>query len=66
MTLSRDLQLALVAGVIYAGTEVYLGDRYPLRDPIPLPTRMAFAGGLAVLCTLAASLLVKPDAGRLT
>lgn len=56
--MNRDLQLALTAGALYAGAEVFLGERYPLRDPMPLPVRMGVAGGLAVLCVVVASHLV--------
>lgn len=59
--MNRDLQLAFAAGALYAGAEVFLGERYPLRDPFPLPTRMAVAGGLAVLCVLVASQFVDND-----
>lgn len=56
--MSHDLKLALGAGALYAAAEVYLGDRYPLRDPFPLPARMAVAGGLAVLCVMVAAQFV--------
>lgn len=57
--MNRDLQLALTAGALYAGAEVFLGERYPLRDPMPLPVRMGVAGGLAVLCVVAASKVLR-------
>ena len=56
--MNRDMKLALAAGAVYAGAEVFLGEQYPLRDPVSLPVRMAVAGGLAVLATLLASQLV--------
>lgn len=60
------MQLALGAGLFYAASEIYLGDKFPLRDPVPLPTRMLFSGGLATLCVLVAAkvLIPAPVAGH--
>lgn len=60
--MNRDTKLAATAGLVYAGAEVWLGRKYPLAQPMPLPARMAVAGGLAVLSVLLASRLVKRDA----
>lgn len=61
--MSRDLQIAGTAAALYAATEIYLGHKYPLRDPMPLPTRMAVAGGLAFLTVIVAEKLVNDVAG---
>lgn len=56
--MTRDMKIAVGAALIYAGAEVFLGERFPLRDPVPLTTRMAVAGGLAAVCVLLAGHLV--------
>jgi hypothetical protein len=41
------LPFAITAGIVGALIEYPLAKRYPLRDPISMPARMAAAGALA-------------------
>lgn len=56
--MTRDFQLALTSGALYAASEIWLGQKFPLAKPIPLPVRMAVAGGLAVLAVVLAGKIV--------
>jgi hypothetical protein len=52
------LPYASVAFVVAALLEYPLGKKFPLKDPVSLPTRMAVAGGLAFVGTFAAFYIV--------
>lgn len=52
------LPYALAAFAVASLLEYPLGKRYPLRDPISLPVRMAVAGGLAFVGTYASFYIV--------
>ena len=54
----RAWKTALLAGVVYAAAEYPLGETYPLAKPIDLSTRMAVAGGLAIVSVLVAEWLL--------
>lgn len=55
---TSPLPYALAAFSVVALLEYPLGKRFPLRDPVSLPTRMAVAGGLAFVGTYAAFYIV--------
>ena len=59
--MTRDMKIAIGAAVVGAAAEVWVGQAYPLRDPVPLPTRMAFSGAWAFLAVFVAQKLVAPD-----
>lgn len=56
--MSRDLKIAVGASALYAGIEIWLGQKYPLKSPVSLPLRMAVAGGLTFLTVMLAEKLV--------
>lgn len=58
----HELKVDATSAALYAAAEVWLGKKYPLRDPMPLPARMAVAGGLAFLTIVVAEKLVAPKA----
>lgn len=58
------LPYAITAFVVAGLLEYPLGKRYPLRDPISLPVRMAVAGGLAFVGTYAAFHIVSAFKAR--
>jgi hypothetical protein len=49
---------AVAAFCVAALLEYPLGKKYPLRDPVSLPARMAVAGGLAFVGTYASFYIV--------
>jgi len=59
--MTRDMKIAAASAAMYAASEVYLGKKYPLKDPMPLPARMAVAGGLAFLTVVLAEKILPPD-----
>ena len=56
--MSRDLKIAAGSAALYAAAEIWLGAKYPLKDPVKLPVRMLAAGGLALATVLLAERLV--------
>lgn len=55
---------AITAFAVAALLEYPLGKRFPLRDPVSLPVRMAVAGGLAFVGTYAAFHIVSAFKAR--
>ena len=55
---TSPLPYALAAFAVAALLEYPLGKKYPLRDPVSLPARMAVAGGLAFVGTYASFYIV--------
>lgn len=58
------LPYAFAAFGVAALLEYPLGKRFPLKDPVSLPVRMAVAGGLAFVGTFAAFYIVSGIKGR--
>lgn len=55
---TSPLPYALAAFGVAALLEYPLGKRYPLKDPVSLPARMAVAGALAFVGTYASFYIV--------
>lgn len=54
-------KLAIGAAAVAAAIEYPLSQKYPLADPVPAPTRMAVAAGLAFVGVLVAAMFVEAD-----
>ena len=59
--MTRDTKIALGAAAVGAAAEIWVGQAYPLRDPVPLPTRMAFSAAWALLAVVLAQQVVGAD-----
>lgn len=57
--MNTTTKLALGAGVVAALIEYPLSKRFPLATPVPAPTRMAVAAGLAIVGVFVAAQFVK-------
>lgn len=62
--MTRDMKIAAGSAALYALVEMWLGQQYPLAKPVPLPVRMAVAGGLAFLTVVLAEKVVNSTNSR--